>query len=149
MAFRITRQTPDAALLYALRALADGSGRPALYNDDRYIETLLKLDLGLTEADARELGFGGCTETMIAGMSNVGSLEGSINLAKVLELALHDGYDPVSHRQLGPHTGRFTEMQEFAQVVCAVKRQLQYQTDAFVVRNNVTWSSASIWATPK
>jgi len=47
----------------------------------------------LNEEDAREVAFGGCTETMIAGMSNVGSLEGEINLAKALELALYDGYD--------------------------------------------------------
>jgi len=38
---------------------------------------------------------------MIAGLSNVGSLEGEINLAKCLELALHDGYDPIAHAQVG------------------------------------------------
>ncbi|HEY3376242.1 MAG TPA: pyruvate formate lyase family protein [Armatimonadota bacterium] len=137
VAFRITRQTPDDALLRALRALADGSGRPALYNDDCYVETLHSLPLGLSQEDAREIGFGGCTETMIAGMSNVGSLEGEVNLAKALELALHDGYDPVHHLQVGPHTGRFADMADFTQVVRAVERQVQYLTDAFVAKNKV------------
>ena len=73
-------------------------------------EALQALDLGLTPEDAAEIGFGGCTETMIAGLSNCGSLEGEINLALALELALFDGCDPLAGRQAGPHTGRFAEM---------------------------------------
>jgi formate C-acetyltransferase len=136
VAFRITRRTPDSAVEEALRALAQGSGRPALYNDDAYVETLRQLDLGLTEEDAREIGFGGCTETMIAGLSNVGSLEGEINLAKALELALHDGFDPVARMQAGPHTGPLAEFASFEAFVAAVKRQIQFVTDAFVARTN-------------
>ena len=131
VAFRITKATPDSAVLAALDALAQGSGRPALYNDDLYVGTLLGMDLGLTPADAREVGFGGCTETMIAGMSNVGSLEGEINLAKCLELALHDGFDPVTQRQEAPHTGKFGDFQSFDTFSAAVKRQIQYMTDTF------------------
>ena len=128
VAFRITSQTPDAALLEALRMLREGSGRPALYNDDLYVQTLREMDLGLTDADAREIGFGGCTETMISGLSNVGSLEGEINLAKALALALNDGSDPQTGEQLGPHTGAFEEMASFEQFLAAVKRQIQFRT---------------------
>ncbi len=132
VAFRITSQTPDAAVLAALRVLAQGSGRPALYNDDAYVRTLRGMDLGLTDEDAREIGFGGCTETMIAGLSNCGSLEGEINLAKALELALYDGFDPHEKRQRGPHTGAFAEFATFDAFYAAVKRQIQYMTDEFV-----------------
>ena len=132
VAFRITRDTPDDLLAEALRVLRDGSGRPALYNDDLYVQTLLGMDLGLTPEDAREIGFGGCTETMIAGLSNCGSLEGSINLASLLELALHDGFNPVRRLQQGPHTGRFADFPDFDAFLAAVKRQVQYATDAFV-----------------
>ncbi|MEI8195102.1 MAG: peptidoglycan bridge formation glycyltransferase FemA/FemB family protein, partial [Phycisphaerae bacterium] len=106
-----------------------------IYNDDLYISTLRGMDLGLTDADARELAFGGCTETMIAGLSNVGSLEGEINLAKALELALYDGYDPVSHQQAGPHTGRFTGFATFDAFLAAVRRQIQYLTDVFAANS--------------
>ncbi|MHB9022670.1 MAG: pyruvate formate lyase family protein [Armatimonadota bacterium] len=132
VAFRVTADTPDTALIRALQALGAGSGRPALYNDDLYIKTLYEMDLGLTLEDAREIGFGGCTETMIAGLSNVGSLEGEINLAKALELALHDGFDPVRKFQVGPHTGRFADCTDFPAFLDAVKRQIQYLTDAFI-----------------
>jgi formate C-acetyltransferase len=69
---------------------------------------------------------------MIAGMSNVGSLEGEINLAKALELALHDGFDPVRKLQVGPHTGPFADFADFPAFLDAVKRQIQYLTDAFI-----------------
>jgi len=137
VAFRITRETPREIVLTALRVLAHGSGRPALYNDDLYIDTLMALPLGLTWEDARELGFGGCTETMIAGMSNVGSLEGEFHLMKALEYALHDGLDPVTGVQAGPHTGAFAAFSTFAEFLEAVKRQIQYQTDEFVAQNRV------------
>jgi formate C-acetyltransferase len=135
VAFRVTKQTPPSALRAALKALGAGSGRPALYNDDLYVESLLASNLGLTPEDAREIGFGGCTETMIAGLSNVGSLEGEINLAKALELALRDGFDPASGSQAGPHTGEFVKMEKFDDLVAAVKRQIQYLTDSFVAKS--------------
>ena len=120
----------------ALKVLAHGSGRPVMYNDDLYVQTLHGMDLGLTLEDAREIGFGGCTETMIAGLSNVGSLEGEINVAKALELAIHDGLDPVAAVQAGPHTGTFERFTDFAGFQDAVKRQIQYMTDSFVSRSN-------------
>jgi len=135
VAFRVTRKTPDTTLIETLTTLRDGSGRPALYNDDLYVKTLREMDLGLTDEDSREIGFGGCTETMIAGLSNVGSLEGKINLAKMVELTLHDGCDPMTGKQEGPHTGRFQEFADFPEFLGAVKRQIQYATDCFAAHN--------------
>ncbi len=132
VAFRITGKTPDSFLIEALKALSKGSGRPALYNDDLYVKTLKSMDLGLTDEDSREIGFGGCTETMIAGLSNVGSLEGEINLAKALELSIFDGFDPIGKFQAGPHTGRFEDFKTFDEFLAALKRQIQYRTDSFV-----------------
>lgn len=136
VAFRITQQTPDAAVIAALEVLREGSGRPALYNDELYVSTLRNMDLGVSDQDAREVGFGGCTETMIAGMSNVGSLEGEINLAKALELALYDGYDPIACRQAGPRTGRLADFTDFNQFVGAVRLQIKSATDSFAAQHN-------------
>lgn len=134
VAFRITGDTPEDLLHLALEVLQEGSGRPALYNDDLYIEALQRLDLGLTPEDSREIGFGGCTETMIAGLSNVGSLEGELNLAKLLELALWDGVDPVTRERAGPPTGPFTSFATFAEFLAAVEGQIRFATDAFCER---------------
>ncbi len=135
VAFRITGKTPDSIVVEALKAISKGSGRPALYNDDLYVKTLKSMDLGLTDEDSREIGFGGCTETMIAGLSNVGSLEGSLNLAKAIELAIFDGFDPVARIQSGPHTGNFADFRTYDEFLAALKRQIQFQTDSFVSQN--------------
>lgn len=135
VAFLVTEGHSHEGLIEALKVLRDGSGRPALYNTELYERTLLGMDLGLTAEDARQVGFGGCTETMISGMSNVGSLEGDINLAKALELALHDGCDQLTGQQTGPHTGKFAEFADFPAFLFAVKRQIQYMTDAFVAQD--------------
>ncbi len=132
VALRITSETPDNFIVDALKAISKGSGRPALYNDDLYVKTLKSMDLGLSDEDSREIGFGGCTETMIAGLSNVGSLEGSLNLAKAMELAIFDGFDPVAKIQSGPHTGSFEDFKTFDEFLSALKRQIQFQTDSFI-----------------
>jgi formate C-acetyltransferase len=149
VAFRVTRKTPDKALIETLKVLRDGSGRPALYNDDLYVETLKAMDLGLTDEDSREIGFGGCTETMVAGLSNVGSLEGSVNLAKMVELAMHDGRDPLSGKQAGPHTGRFLDFADFPEFLGAVKRQIQYATDCFAAHSNSALAKRCMKGDPK
>lgn len=139
VAFRITEKTPDSLIVEALKAIANGSGRPPLYNDDLYVKTLKSMDIGLSDEDSCEIGFGGCTETMISGLSNVGSLEGTINLAKALELAIFDGFDPVAKLQTGPHTGKFEGFNTFDEFIVALKRQIQYQTDAFT-----SWSKTEL-----
>ncbi|OGV36900.1 MAG: hypothetical protein A2X48_16035 [Lentisphaerae bacterium GWF2_49_21] len=132
VAFRITGSTPDSLLVEALKSISKGSGKPALYNDDLYVKSLKSMALGLTDEDSREIGFGGCTETMISGLSNVGSLEGSINLAKAMELAIFDSFDPVRKVQAGPHTGRFENFKTYDEFLVALKRQIQFQTDSFI-----------------
>ena len=139
VAFRISRDTPKKALVKALDVLKEGTGRPALYNDDLYIETLLSLDLGLTPEDAREYSFGGCTETMIGGMSNVGSLDGTVNLLKAFERALWNGYDPIVGVPTGPRTGLLNQFPNFESFLHAVKRQIQYATDV-----HADWHSQEI-----
>jgi formate C-acetyltransferase len=137
VAFRITSQTPEELLIKAMEALRNGAGKPALYNDELYVKTLLDMDLGLTIEDAREIGFGGCTETMIAGMSNVGSLEGTINLAQCLQLTLNDGFDPIAKKQIGPHTGKLAEFISFDQFMSALKTQIEYDIETFVKQNKI------------
>lgn len=134
VAFRITSDTPEEMIVHAFDVLKDGSGHPALYNDDLYIRKLLESDLGLNERDARELSFGGCTETMIGGMSNVGSLEGALGLPNYLWCALNDGLDPMLG-QIGPHTGRFADFKTFDDFMAVLKRQLQFAVDGAVANS--------------
>lgn len=85
---RVRPDMPQEVWEAALDAIATGSGNPAFYNEESYLRALLKADLGLTPEDATWWNGGGCTETMIHGCSNVGSLEAGLNAALVFEVAM-------------------------------------------------------------
>ncbi len=75
---------PDAVWDAALDAVGTGCGQPAFYNDGAYLAALLDADLGVCHEDRVLWNGGGCTETMIHGCSNVGSLDAGIHLPLVL-----------------------------------------------------------------
>ncbi|MGC9349316.1 MAG: pyruvate formate lyase family protein [Anaerolineae bacterium] len=79
---------PDAVWATALETVSTGCGQPAFYNDRAYIEGLRQADLGVREEDLVLWNGGGCTETMIHGRSNVGSLDAGIHLPLILEETL-------------------------------------------------------------
>ena len=54
--------------------------------------------------DARDGGTSGCVETGAFGKEAY-ILTGYFNIPKMLELALHNGLDPRTGNQLGPHSG--------------------------------------------
>ena len=81
---------PDVIWDAALDAVATGCGQPAFYNDWAYIQSLMAADLGVTAEDVVLWNGGGCTETIIHGCSNVGSLDAGIHLPLILEKTLQD-----------------------------------------------------------
>ena len=88
LALRLRRDTPEAVWDQALETISGGSGIPALYNEEEYLSAIRKADLGVAEDDLPWFAFGGCTELMVHGRSNVGSLDDTLNLALVFEQSL-------------------------------------------------------------
>jgi formate C-acetyltransferase len=89
LALRLRRDTPEEVWDAAFETISTGCGLPALYGEENYIRALHEAHLNLPDRDLYNFAFGGCTETMIHGRSNVGSLDHNINLAHVFEKALH------------------------------------------------------------
>jgi formate C-acetyltransferase len=85
---RIRRDMPDTVWEEALETLSTGTGLPALHNEEEFRRSLREARLGLREADFALLNGGGCTETMVHGCSNVGSLDAGLHLPLVLERTL-------------------------------------------------------------
>lgn len=85
---KVRPDMPDRLWDAAFDSLASGNGQPAFYNDPAYLAGLRDPALGLAEADLVEWNGGGCTETMIHGCSNVGSLDAGFNLPLVLAESL-------------------------------------------------------------
>jgi len=85
------------------RAIAEGTGLPALFNDETIIPALVAH--GVAAEDAVGYGIVGCVEASIPGKEQGVTAGGHINLAKVLELALNDGRSTISGAQIGLPTG--------------------------------------------
>lgn len=81
---RVRPDMPDSLWKAAFDSLASGNGQPAFYNEAEYLAGLREADLGLVEDDLVQWCGGGCTETMVHGCSNIGSLDAGFNLPLVL-----------------------------------------------------------------
>jgi pyruvate-formate lyase len=84
----VRRDMPPEVWEEAFASIVTGCGLPTLNNDELYARALREADLGVREEDLAWRNGGGCTETMIHGRSNVGSLDAGLNLALVLQQAL-------------------------------------------------------------
>ena len=74
---------PDWVWEESVASLATSCGQPAMYNYGSYMNKLRELMPYIPEKDLDHIAFGGCTETMLEGMSNVGSDDAGINVALI------------------------------------------------------------------
>ncbi len=88
LALRLRNDSPQEVWDEAFDTLATGCGLPALYSEENYLAAIRGCDLGVREEDIHDFAFGGCTELMIHGKSNCGSLDADFNIAMVLDRAL-------------------------------------------------------------
>jgi formate C-acetyltransferase len=115
--------------------IALGAGMPALYNDDTLVPALT--DLGIPLEHARNYAMNGCMQVDIQGMSHMGLEDGELNLAKCLELALHQGRSPVTGSQVGPKTAPLPEITSLEQLKEQLRLQIEHATRLFTRRANI------------
>jgi len=77
----VDKDTPQDVWQLAVTNVKTG-GNPALYNHKAFVKGLVKR--GVKLKDAKKVAFGGCTETLIDGMTNDGSTDGGVNTVQVL-----------------------------------------------------------------
>jgi len=80
---RVKPDMPKEVWDAAVDAIHAGGGSPSLYNEVGYQSALKRLFPEIPAEDRINCAGGGCTETMLAGMSNVGSLDAGINTAYI------------------------------------------------------------------
>ena len=80
---RVKPDMPKEVWDAAVDAIHAGGGSPSLYNEVGYQSALKWLFPKIPAEDRINCAGGGCTETMLAGMSNVGSLDAGINTAYI------------------------------------------------------------------
>jgi pyruvate formate-lyase/glycerol dehydratase family glycyl radical enzyme len=103
-----------------------GGGSPAFLND---AVTMLKLmERGVPLAEARDWIASGCVGAQIPHANPV-PVGFYAHAAKAFELALYNGVDPKTGKQLGPATGSARDFTSFEQLYEAYLKQVKYETD--------------------
>ena len=88
--FRWNSKTPRSALEHAVQILRAQTGNPDFCNDDVIVPALERI--GVSTVDARNFSLSGCHEVIVTGMSQMGSVEGFVNMSKIVRMAL--GLEP-------------------------------------------------------
>lgn len=120
---QLSRKNPDSFIDRAVKITKTGFGQPSIFNTDAIIQELL--NQGKTIEDARNGGCSGCVETGAFGTESY-ILTGYFNLPKILEITLHDGFDPRTCKQIGLHTGKITEITSYETLLEAFKKQVNH-----------------------
>jgi trans-4-hydroxy-L-proline dehydratase len=129
---QVSAKNPDRFIKRAGEIVRTGFGQPSVFNADQVVEELLRQ--GKSLSDARQGGTSGCVETGAFGKEAY-ILTGYFNLPKVLELALNNGVDPRTGKQLGPRTGDPSAFETFDTCFEAFRRQLRYFVDLKIAGN--------------
>ncbi|MEJ2638802.1 MAG: glycyl radical protein [Desulfosarcinaceae bacterium] len=130
---QVSDRTPNRLLKAAAKVIRKGYGYPSVFNADAVF--MEQVRAGKTVEDAREGGCSGCIETGAFGKEAY-LLTGYLNVPKLLELALGDGVDPMTGRQIGPRSGDARGFSDFEQLYSAFERQLAAIVDLKVRVNN-------------
>ena len=81
----VDESTPETVWEAALSTVKSGGGQPAFYNAGVLLGGLKKRFPSIRNEDLSRFCGGGCTESMLAGFSNVGSVDAGINLLLILD----------------------------------------------------------------
>lgn len=128
VALRVHEGTPQELWRASCLMIQDGQANPAFFGDQCAIKTVM--NKGSNLEDARDWYVLGCVEPhQGGGNTDANPSAGYLNLPKCLELALHNGVDPLTGRQLGPQTGKLTDFTTYDQLLKAVKTQIAYWYD--------------------
>ena len=133
-AVQISEKTPDAFLERALRIIETGYGQPSVFNTEAIVRELTRQ--GRRLEDARNGGAQGCVEVSAFGKEAC-ILTGYFNLAKVLEITLHNGTNPRAGQRIGIETGDPREFTTFDELIGAFEQQLKHFIDIKIAGNLV------------
>jgi formate C-acetyltransferase len=131
---QVSKKNPDRFIKRAARIIRTGFGQPSAFNADLIVQELMRM--GKSVEDARNGGSSGCVEVGAFGKEAY-ILTGYFNLPKVLEITLHNGYDPRTGKQIGLKTGDPARFQDFDELFAAFEKQLLHFIDIKVRGNQI------------
>jgi len=137
---QISRKTPDEFLKRAINIIKTGFGQPSVFNTDAIVQELIRQNK--SKIDAYNSGASGCVESGAFGKEAY-ILTGYFNLVKILEITLHNGFDPLTRKTIGLKTGDPTNFESFNELFEAYKEQINHFVDIKIKGNRII---ERIWA---
>ena len=131
---QVSRKNPDRFIKRALKIIATGFGQPSVFNTDAIVQEMT--GQGKSMEDARMAGGTGCVEAGAFGKECY-ILTGYFNLPKILEITLHNGWDPRTDKQIGLKTGDPTGFETFDELFDAYTQQVKYFVNIKIRGNNM------------
>ena len=119
---RVHCGTPERYWNEIARTVRRGAGHPGIFNDEVIVPGLVQY--GIPIEIARDHAQVGCVETFLPGLGAPWT-DCYLNLAKCLELALHNGNDGLTGERIGPATGDPHAFETFQDLFAAYERQVQ------------------------
>ena len=120
---RFHKNSPPELMPLVVQMWSEGMSDPSVTSDEVAVNGLC--EYGVPIEDARDYSMLGCQEIEIPGKSNFGCEDGLINLAKIFELTINNGYDHQGNK-LGLPTGRITDYESVEDLWEAYKKQLSH-----------------------
>ncbi|MBE6714733.1 MAG: hypothetical protein E7575_05560 [Ruminococcaceae bacterium] len=132
ISLRIGENTDPALLALGVQMWSEGMSDPTVASDTTIIPAFIK-NYGVEPEDARNYTLLGCQELEIPGKSNFGCEDGMLNLGKILEITMNDGYTRFdSTYRVGLPTGHITDYDTFEDFYSAYNNQMKFFTKHFV-----------------
>ena len=118
---RVSQKTPESFVKLILSCIRGGNSSFVFANDKTVVSSLVKC--GIDEKEALDYVFIGCYEAAVWGVEMPCTGNGSVNLAKALELAMNDGCDMKNGQRLGVPC---PDIRSFDDFCLAVKAQIRH-----------------------
>lgn len=127
---------PEKFKMKVAETIRLGTGFPAVANDDLYISAML--NRGYEYKDAADYSIIGCAEPGPAGRRGGRTGGAWLSLAKALEMAFHNGHDPVSGVTLNPNPSNkdLSTFGSYDEVWQAFVDQAKYYIRLHVIMDN-------------
>lgn len=125
LAVRLHPQTPLSLYRKIVESVVKQPGVYSFFNDSMMIPFLM--NLGISLKDARDYATDGCMRWIIPGKAMCNrALGGVVALPRCLELALYQGIDKFSGKQIGPRTSDPLTWTSIEDVMQAYEEQLRF-----------------------
>ena len=143
---KINRNTPQLFVDRIMEMIRGGHNSFVFVGEPGMTQAMLRY--GYTPEQARTCDVTGCYEYASRGDS-IHTCSSLINLPKMVDLALHDGYDPFNHEQAGLHTGTADGFEKFEDFYQAVLDQAIFAINrGTVIINAYEGHAVQIYPTP-